>query len=128
MKNTIEIWHDDSAPNPYKDWDMLGKLVTVKGQLGGDLRENYRHNKKNIRLPIYMYSHSGQTIKTTPFNCPWDSGQIGFIYCTREKVREQMGWKRISQKRVDEVKEILKREIEVIDDWLKGVVLIVCPE
>ena len=31
-------------------------------------------------LPLFLLDHSGLTISTSPFSCPWDSGQIGFIY------------------------------------------------
>ena len=41
-------------------------------------------NKHYFILPIYMYDHSGITLKTTPFSCPWDSGQLGFIYASRD--------------------------------------------
>jgi hypothetical protein len=31
-------------------------------------------------LDLYLYDHSGITMSTGPFSCPWDSGQVGFIY------------------------------------------------
>lgn len=31
-------------------------------------------------LPVYMYEHGGATINTGGFSCPWDSGQIGYIW------------------------------------------------
>jgi hypothetical protein len=33
-------------------------------------------------LPLYLYDHGGLTISTGSFSCPWDSGQVGYIYLT----------------------------------------------
>jgi hypothetical protein len=35
-----------------------------------------------VILPLYLYDHSGITMNTTGFSCPWDSGRVGFIYCS----------------------------------------------
>lgn len=35
-----------------------------------------------IGLPVYAYVHSGETISTQPFTCPFDSGRSGWVYCT----------------------------------------------
>lgn len=44
-------------------------------------------------LPLYLYDHSGITMSTGPFSCPWDSGQVGWIYLSKEKTfEENLGW------------------------------------
>jgi hypothetical protein len=40
-------------------------------------------NKHFFILPLYLYDHSGISMSAAPFNCPWDSGQVGFIYAER---------------------------------------------
>lgn len=42
-------------------------------------------------LPVYMYDHSGLTINTTGFSCPWDSGLLGWIYASHDKIKEEFG-------------------------------------
>ena len=42
-------------------------------------------------LPVYLYDHSGITLKTSPFSCPWDSGMVGFIEPPRGNFRLQPG-------------------------------------
>ena len=66
--------------------------------------------KKNafIVLPIYMYDHSGITISVNPFSCPWDSGQIGFIYISKEKARKEYSKKRLTAKFKKQISEIKK--------------------
>ena len=44
-----------------------------------------------VILPLYLYDHSGITMRTNPFSCPWDSGQVGFIYCSLGKAIDHYG-------------------------------------
>jgi hypothetical protein len=59
-------------------------------------------------------------MNTTGFHCPWDSGQVGFIYVSREKVREDFGWKRITKAREQQILAYLKAEVETYDQYLRG--------
>lgn len=76
--------------------------------------------KYYIFLPVYMYDHSGITIRTGPFNDPWDSGQLGYIYVSKEKVRKEMEWKKITKERIEKIKDILRSEIKEYDNYLTG--------
>ena len=49
--------------------------------------------------PVYMYSHSGDTISRSPFSCRWDSGWIGVFVVTPKDAKQLRGWKRMSSKR-----------------------------
>jgi hypothetical protein len=64
-------------------------------------------------LPVFMYDHSGITISTGPFSCPWDSGQVGIIYVTKETCEKQ-------QIKFEDAENILKGEIKVLDQYLTG--------
>lgn len=66
-----------------------------------------------VILPLYLYDHSGITMSTSSFNDRWDSGQVGWIYVTKQRlveegVEEQAG------------KEVLVSEVEVYDKYLRG--------
>lgn len=76
--------------------------------------------QKFIILPLYLYDHSGITMNTSGFNCPWDSGQVGWIYISKEKVRQEYGVKRITKKIRDRVIAALKAEVETYSQWLEG--------
>lgn len=79
-----------------------------------------RIQEKAVILPIYIYDHSGITINTQEFHCQWDSGQIGFVYVSKEAVKKEWEWKLISKKRREHIEGILKANIAVIDDYLRG--------
>jgi hypothetical protein len=66
-----------------------------------------------VILPVYLLDHSGITISTSSFSCPWDSGQVGFIYVTKEKCMEE-------QVRFELAEDILKGEIQTLDTYLTG--------
>jgi len=76
-------------------------LARVKEEREAVLDRHY------ARLPLYLYDHSGITISTGPFSCPFDSGQVGFIYCSLQKARENWvlcksaGWKYLMDEWMD---------------------------
>ena len=73
-----------------------------------------------VVLPLYLYDHSGITMNTTGFSCPWDSGQVGFIYVTRDKIMEEYGVKSIRQELKEKVEKMLVSEVETYDQYLTG--------
>ena len=70
-------------------------------------------------LPIYMYSHSGDTIKNTPFGCRWDSGLVGYIYMTASTALE-MGFGKNGRVNWKRVKEVLQGETETYNSYITG--------
>lgn len=76
--------------------------------------------KHAIVLPLYLLDHSGITISTLSFNDPWDSGQVGFIYVLKKKIREEFKWQVITAKRRERIVEILMNDVETYDCYLRG--------
>ena len=66
-----------------------------------------------VYLKVYLYDHSGLSVQTTPFSCPWDSGCVGIIYTTLEECRKE-------QVKLEKAEIILKSEIEVLNQYLNG--------
>ena len=42
-----------------------------------------------VMLPVFMYEHGGITISTGAFSDKWDSGQLGWIYCSHKKAKDE---------------------------------------
>jgi len=125
---TLTIDYDECAESP-REWDNLGTMVCWHDKyVLGDKHYfdepqsfyNEVHNDNAIILPLYLYDHSGITISTGPFACMWDSGPVGYIYVTKDQVRQEYGAKRISQKLRDRVINVLINEIETFDMYIKG--------
>ena len=95
----IKIEPDTLDESPRK-WDNLGTMICFhKRYCLGDENHGYKHEDYNgwgelekqikedhgecVILPIYMYDHSGITVSTSPFSCPWDSGRLGLIFMSK---------------------------------------------
>lgn len=75
--------------------------------------------ERYVRLPLYLYDHSGITMRTSAFSDPWDSGQVGWIYVSMEKAREN--WPGCTDAEVREAAErVLQAEVEGYDQYLTG--------
>lgn len=85
-----------------------------------DVQAALERTGKAILLPLYLYDHSGITMNTTGFHCPWDSGQVGFIFVSKQDVRNEFGWKKLTQGRIQMIQTCLKGEVEVYDQYLTG--------
>jgi len=125
----IRVMADDQPESP-REWDNLGTMVCWHGRYNlGDVNGAREYESPEaalkeigdaIILPLYLYDHSGITMNTTGFSCPWDSGQVGFIYVTLDKVRKEYGWKKITKKRREQIEKYLTGEVETYDTYLRG--------
>lgn len=131
----IEILQDEDPINPRED-DNLGTMICFHKRYNLGDTHHYNHGDygswdellkamekkegKLIALPLYLYDHSGITMSTGPFSCPWDSGQVGFIYVTLEKARAEFGKKLISKTMQAKLKGYLESEVKTYDNYLTG--------
>ncbi len=60
------------------------------------------------------------TINTSGYSCPWDSGQLGLIYVSKEKVRQEYGIKRVTRFWEEKIKGYLALEVKTFDEFLTG--------
>lgn len=143
LPGRIRILRDENPSNPRTEWDnvtimichhkrytmgdMKASLEFPTGDFAGwsALAEAIGKKYKPIAMkPLYMYDHSGITISTTPFSCPWDSGQIGFVLVPGSQRKEQ--WpKTLNPQPAEEVilawaEQAIKTDVEVYDQYLRG--------
>lgn len=127
---TIEIIpdFDGSHANPRENCN-LGKFYgehrryASPDDLDGDEVRRTIKSGAAIWLPVWMYDHSGTAYaaaESNPFHCPWDSGQFGVVYVTREDVRKEYGVKRISPQLKARVLDVLKAEVDEYGKWANG--------
>ena len=143
--HTIKIYHDPDAESP-REWSNLGTLIcwhrryrlgdshsfdspeaflrdlsgiSAQSDLSMDqLRD--RAERKSVLLPVFLYDHSGLAMNTIGFHCPWDSGQVGYVYVTLEAVRKEFGVKRVTKALREKAADILRGEIVSYDAYLGG--------
>jgi len=88
-----------------------------------DEMEEYLYENQDavMVMPLYLYDHGGITMSTGDFKDRFDSGQVGFIYATREDVLKTFGHKRnLTKKLMDKVISCLKCEVETYDKYIRG--------
>jgi hypothetical protein len=156
---SIEVHQDEDPSNPRKEFDHFGHMICwhrrynlgdedhppspedwLRG-LAGDhvpfsvdglsvetlwkIVERYY-----LVLPLYLYDHSGITISTGRFSCPWDSGQVGWIYASHKEIRKNWSVKCVRHKvakhdgtrikAIDYARELLEGEVKEYDQYLTG--------
>jgi hypothetical protein len=131
----LELKQDELTDSP-REWDNLGTMICFHKRYSLGDKHSYSSSdysgwaemakdiiKKEdaaVILPLYLYDHSGITMSTGKFHCPWDSGQVGFIVISKKKVRKEYSVKRISPKLLARVEEYLKNEVKTYDQFLTG--------
>jgi hypothetical protein len=118
----------ECSHNPRED-ECLGTMVCFhKRYVLGDKHEfespqeldNWlKANEKNLAcvLPIYMYDHTSLAFSTTPFSCPFDSGQLGYVYVTNEKARQSFCQDNVPKQKIEEV---LNQELQDYQKYING--------
>lgn len=132
----FRLIQDDNPMDP-REWDNLGIMACFHKRYSlGDQNIPFSSSEFNswsemetyiwknldaaVVLPLYLYDHSGITMNTTGFNCRWDSGQVGFIYVTKDKIMNEYGVKSIRRELKEKVEKMLINEVETYDQYLTG--------
>ena len=147
-KLTIKIMHDNHIESPRGEWDHLGimagfhprynlgdkdpGLLLDGGTIGSDDYDGWDEMEADLRRrgalcirPLHLYDHSNITISIRSFagrahHAAWDSGRVGFIFTTRERMVEALGKNRLTAKTRKRVEDLLEAEVEEYDQYLTG--------
>ena len=129
----LEIMTDESCESP-RDWDNLTVIVTIKNNrhtIGDiqvnsseELRELLEDKKAKFAMPLYIYEHSGMSLKCFedktmvgyPYNDQWDAGCIGMVFTT-EALLKEAGLFNSTKK---EIIEYMKAEVDTYSNWCNG--------
>lgn len=136
--HTIEIMQDENPVNPITEWDAnvefccwhsrydLGNSKRFGDRLGTveDCQE-YAKKTNSILYPLFMYDHSGIALslgREYPFNCRWDSGQLGYILIDRDWLKEYFGKKYFTKKIRTRMLLAAENNVKLYNDYLSGAV------
>lgn len=103
-----EVWnrlYDYTA-----SFDRTNELISTKVNdlIESAVRDGY------VILPLYLMDHSGISMSTGSFGCPWDSGQVGYIICDNETIKREWDGDR------DLAEKWLESEVSVYDEYIRG--------
>lgn len=129
----LEILHMENAESP-REWENLSIMVCFHRDY--KLGDEHDYNSKEfdswdelkrkimndhepvVIKPVYLYDHSGQTISTSPFNCRFDSGQVGFIFVPEQRCINEYG--NTSDESIKRATEVLDGEFETYKHYVEG--------
>lgn len=136
----INIYQDENPLDPREN-DNLGKMLCFhkryslgdKTDLKSEQFSSWREIKEYliktekavVVLPLFLLDHSGITMRVARdfSDCDpgsWDSGQVGFIYATKDDILKEYSCKKITVTIKKKVIKLLYAEIETYDDYLTG--------
>lgn len=127
----IEIKPDECGESP-REMDNLGTMVCFHrrytlGDKHGWTEPSEFHDwlvkqekEGAVVLSLYLYDHSGITMNTTGFSCPWDSGQVGVIFVQKEKVLKEFSKGKLTAALRKKVEKILVSEVGTYDQFIRG--------
>ena len=140
---TVKIINDDEPSDPREGSDQLGVMACFHPEYTiGDKHRIDPHEfagwdeleRHLIRVegalcvaPLYLYDHSGLQMKIGSFagllpqgHAEFDTMQVGFIYTTRQRMKEMCGWTRLTEKVQGQVDKQLEAEVETYNQYLRG--------
>lgn len=97
------------------DWFLVDCLSALEHK---ELLQLLEQSGKFVILPLYLYDHSGITMNTTGFSCPWDSGQVGWIYADADCIKKEYG--KVTPETINKARTVMNGEVETYDYYLTG--------
>tara|TARA_B100000700_G_scaffold178953_1_gene197615 strand:- start:11141 stop:11836 length:696 start_codon:yes stop_codon:yes gene_type:complete len=116
--NPLNILRDDIINHPRYN------TTTAESYNLNDARDLLEYAQKidlfAVFQKVYCYEHSGITIDTEPFSCPWDSGMLGFMYVTKDDIRENWNIKRVTKQYLERAKQLMLAEFKTQKSYVDG--------
>lgn len=124
----LEVFRDEYAESP-RTWDNLGTMVCWhrRYSLGDkhdyedpqEFKESDEYKNAFVILPLYLYDHTGITMSNSDFGDRFDSGQVGYIYVTKEQAQKEYHCE-LDERLADFIRERLVDETRIYDQYLQG--------
>lgn len=120
-----KLFHDteydhDLYERGFKIYATTGasRYIPVDVSISAETADEENHVQdllKNAKayLPLYLLAHSGVSVRTTPFNDPWDSGQCGFAVLEQDSPvdGDQAMMELVLEKMVNEYDHLLRGNV-----------------
>jgi len=77
-------------------------------------------SEKYIVMPLYLLDHGGLAMQTASFHDPWDSGQVGWVYVSKEDALKGFGAEKMTDVLQKKAEDLLQGEVAEYDAYLRG--------
>jgi hypothetical protein len=123
----IEVYYDEDPEKPdFPEWLHVA-VAHRKYQFGTD-NDNFFSWEEliasipedAIKLPLYLFDHGGLSLSTTPFSCPWDSGQLGYVWIDKKEFLKEFCKSRLSKELRSKAGEHIQSAVKYLDAYVSG--------
>ena len=122
---TMVCWHRRLALGDREYYEAPSEFfLSLYEEIFGEEIEDWHEASRKLSetpgfiiMPLYLLDHSMLSMQTEPFNDPWDSGQVGYVYCTPEKVKREFG--SVDEAAVEKARKCIKEEVDLYDHYLR---------
>lgn len=126
----LEMIYDHDAQSPRDNQENLGTMIYAHRRYSlGDERINVGSFDEYlasinltvddvVSLPMYLYDHSGLALSTKDFNDQFDSGCVGSIFVSLDKIKQEYGNHNLET--IERVKDILRAEVQEMHEFVSG--------
>lgn len=136
-KYEIKIEVDEFAVNPREEYDHAATMLLYHRRYNlGDKQPSGLNDPPTVKdieeyygplamiLPVWGYEHGGLAIsagdRTGQFCDRWDSGQLGYVFVTRETARKEWGFKRMTKRNKEKLYKYIMGEVEEYAAYVSG--------
>ena len=130
----VEIAYDPcTTENPLeyqRDWCRFYAVHHRRYRIGHEQMdgESLREVRDELEdgdfiFDVMMYEHSGVAYSLSrgyPFNCPWDSGQCGFVVVTADQAKKELGIDPEDEDARDRIAEQVSTMLKEYTNWCEG--------
>lgn len=115
--------HVSPDDNPFDGFDDLGAEYGIRCDDDPNEFVAKFNAKVGVCIPVFAIDHSGVAYRAAwanPFHDPWDSGFVGVVFATKERIRETFQVKRVTQKVRNRVIDDFIAEVDEYSAWAEG--------
>lgn len=133
IKVTVDYDENAESPRTYYDnhvgvivaWHRVYNLGDVNVDdddfnTKTDILKKVSQGESILSLPVYIYEQSGIIMGIATFEFKQGSIQIGWIFTTKEKIRQSYEVKRVTKNMLERAREDMIAEIEDFNSFVSG--------
>lgn len=75
-----------------------------------------------IIRPLFLMDHGLVGVSLKDYRDKWDSGQVGWVFVSRQMIRDNWGIKRVTKEYIERAEALMASEVEEYSRWLEGCV------
>ena len=125
MMSYINPFHGEyeicAAETAEELFSQFNKEAILEELTTSELHQILLESNDVVMLPLRLYDHSGISMSTShsyPYNDLWDSGQVGWIYLTKDRFLKETSYK--ESQWPEKAEEMLVGEVKTYDQYLRG--------